>query len=90
MTTFAKYGVSRAPFAFLRRKSVEELENRKMAPNFRNRPSLADCGAETGQVGSEPTAPKNPHLPIGNSHQVSRAYYKRSRSGSEKSLGGGG
>ena len=29
MTTFAKYGVSRAPFAFLRRKSVEELENRK-------------------------------------------------------------
>ena len=29
---------------------------------------------------------KNPHLPIGNSHQVSRAYYKRSRSGSEKSL----
>ena len=29
MTTSAKYGVSRAPFAFLRRQSVEELENRK-------------------------------------------------------------
>ena len=53
-----------------------------MAPNFRNRPSLADCGAETGRVGSEPTAPKNPHLPIGNSHQVSSAYvYGLFRSG---------
>ena len=59
-----------------------------MAPNFRNRPSLADCGAETGRVGSEPTAPKNPHLSIGNSHQVSRAYYEHSKSGSEKSLEG--